>query len=266
MTTCTPDSEVRGGRTIGSDARPEFCARLGHTFVDDALFDLSVRHRSWCAEHGGVESNERLEFLGDAVLGVVVTDFLFRQAPGMSEGVLARRRSELVNATTLARVARRIGLGEVLALGRGEDITGGRDKTSILADAMEAVFGAVYLDGGAGAATHVILDLLADDIDGVLRGERDSDHKSRLQELAAQRSADLPRYELSETGPEHDKRFTATVTVAGVGGSGTGRTKKEAEQAAAREAAEHLLRDGDPVSAPRRATDPIDHAPGGDDG
>lgn len=266
LTTCTPDSELRGGRTIGSDVRSAFCARLGHSFVDDALFDLSVRHRSWCAEHGGVESNERLEFLGDAVLGVVVTDFLFRQAPEMSEGVLARRRSELVNATTLARVARRIGLGEVLALGRGEDITGGRDKTSILADAMEAVFGAVYLDGGAVAATHVILDLLADDIDGVLRGERDSDHKSRLQELAAQRSAELPRYELSETGPEHDKRFTATVTVAGVGGSGTGRTKKEAEQAAASEAAERLLRASDEVSAPEAATEPIDHAPGGDDG
>ena len=108
--------------------------------------------------------------------------------------------------------------------------------------------------------------MLGEDMEGRPRREREADYKSRLQELAAQRSADLPRYELSETGPEHDKRFTATVTVAGVGGSGTGRTKKEAEQAAAREAAEHLLRDGDPVSAPRRATDTIDHAPGGDDG
>ncbi len=199
--------------------------------------ELALRHRSWCAEHGGVESNERLEFLGDAVLGVVVTDHLYRASPESSEGILARRRAELVNATTLAAVARESDLGAALLLGRGEELTGGRDKTSILADAMEAVLGAVYLDGGLVAATSVVLDLLGGRIDEVVGGGVDSDSKSRLQELAAQHGGDPPRYELSETGPEHEKRFSAVVRAGGFTGRGDGRTKKEAEQAAAREVA-----------------------------
>jgi ribonuclease-3 len=171
---------------------------------------------------------------------VVVTDYLFRASPESSEGVLARRRSELVNATALAAAARGIDLGASLLLGRGEDLTGGRDKTSILADAIEAVFGAVYLDGGIVAATSVVLDLLEPRILEVLGGGVDSDAKSRLQELAAQHGGDLPRYELSETGPEHDKRFDAVVRAGGFVGRGQGRTKKEAEQAAARDVADLL--------------------------
>ena len=135
----------------------ELCRRIGYRFDDDALLELALRHRSWCSEHGGVESNERLEFLGDSVLGLVVTEHLFAGSPTSSEGVLARRRSELVSANALAGVARGIGLGEALRLGKGEESTGGRTKTSILAAAMEGVFGAVYLDGGLEAARAVVL-------------------------------------------------------------------------------------------------------------
>lgn len=232
--------------------RDELCRRIGYRFVDPALLDLALRHRSWCSEHGGVESNERLEFLGDSVLGVVVTDHLYRGSPGSSEGVLARRRSELVSATALAGVARSVGLGDVLLLGKGEEATGGRSKTSILADAMEGVIGAVYLDGGIDAARSVVLGLLDERIDGVVSGDVASDHKSRLQEVAAHRFGELPRYELSEEGPEHEKVFRAVVRLRGERwGSGEGRTKKEAEQAAAREATEHL-------SAPPGAEEPDD--------
>lgn len=226
------------------DPAAALCQRLGYRFADPDLLQLALRHRSWCAENGNVASNERLEFLGDAVLGLVVTDHLFRSAPATSEGVLARRRSELVSATALASVARTVGLGDALWLGKGEEATGGRNKTSILADAMEGVLGAVYLDGGMAAATAVVLRLLDERITGVVAGDVASDHKSRLQELAAQRFGELPRYELTEAGPEHAKEFAAVVRLDGrVRGSGSGRTKKEAEQAAAREAWLRLVDD-----------------------
>lgn len=181
-----------------------------------------------------MESNERLEFLGDAVLGLIVTDHLYRTSPEQNEGVLARRRSELVSAAALAAVARSVDLGDALLLGKGEEATGGRDKTSILADAMEAVIGAVYLDGGMSASTTMVLRLLDGRIDEVVHGGLASDHKSRLQEYAARHFGQLPRYELSEDGPEHEKLFAASVQLDGmVWGEGEGRTKKEAEQAAA---------------------------------
>lgn len=223
--------------------RDGLCERIGYRFEDPELLELALRHRSWCAENGGVESNERLEFLGDAVLGIVVTDHLYRGSPRSSEGVLARRRSELVSATALAGVARSVGLGDVLLLGKGEESTGGRTKTSILADAMEGVIGAVYLDGGIEAASTMLLGLLDERIDGVVSGDVASDHKSRLQEIAARRFGELPRYEITEDGPEHEKVFDAVVLLVGEPwGSGRGRTKKEAEQAAAREAADLLGR------------------------
>ena len=226
-------SSHRGGEQA---RRAELCRRIEHRFADDTLLELALRHRSWCSEHGGVESNERLEFLGDSVLGLVVTEHLFAGSPTSSEGVLARRRSELVSANALAGVARSIGLGDVLRLGKGEEATGGRTKTSILADAMEGVIGAVYLDGGLQAARSVVLGLLDERIDGVVSGDVTSDHKSRLQEMAARRFGELPRYEISEYGPEHEKVFRAVVRLAGDRwGAGEGRTKKEAEQAAARE-------------------------------
>lgn len=235
-TTSSPESEHRH-----VDPRDELCAHLGHRFESPELLELALRHRSWCAENGSVESNERLEFLGDAILGLVITDHLFRAAPDTSEGVLARHRSELVSAAALASVARRIELGGALALGKGEEATGGRDKTSILADGMEAVIGSVYLDGGIDAASRLVLGLLEDRINEVLGGSLASDHKSRLQELAAHRFGELPRYTLSEEGPEHEKQFWATVELGGrTWGEGEGRTKKQAEQAAARRAVREL--------------------------
>lgn len=261
-TTSSPGSERIDDRPI-DDPRATLCSRLGYRFADPSLLELSLRHRSWCAENGSVASNERLEFLGDAVLGLVVTDHLFRSAPGSSEGVLARRRSELVSATALAQVARSVGLGDALLLGKGEESTGGRTKTSILADAMEGVLGAVYLDGGIGAATAVVLRLLDERIAGVIAGDVASDHKSRLQELAAQRYAELPRYEITEDGPEHEKEFRAVVRLRGeVRGSGRGRTKKEAEQAAAREAADLLDEEVGPDGS--AGADRAGSTPGGD--
>jgi len=234
--------------------------------------ELALRHRSWCAENGGVLSNERLEFLGDAVLGVIVTDCLYRAQPERAEGVLARCRAELVNAVALASVAREIDLGASIRLGRGENQTGGRNKTSILADALEALIGAVHIDGGIVAATTVVDRLFAGRIESVLFGAIDSDSKSRLQELAARLGGDPPRYRITEEGPEHAKVFTAEVEVAGASGCGRGRTKKEAEQAAARNAATALLARGEasddqtgsgPLGA-TRSTSPVDHAqPGG---
>jgi ribonuclease-3 len=215
-------------------------ARIGHRFADESLLQLALRHRSWCAENGGVESNERLEFLGDSVLGVVVTDRLFHAMPGVPEGVLARLRAELVNWRTLSAVARTVDLGPSILLGRGEQATGGADKSSILADALEAIFGAVYLDAGLDAARRVILHLLADTLEVVETGEF-SDFKSRLQELAAVLGIGPPSYRVSESGPDHSKEFTAEVSLSdGTGGTGHGRSKKEAEQAAAEMAWRHL--------------------------
>lgn len=237
-TTSSPGSEPSPTSPVEA-----LCSALAYRFSDDELLTLALRHRSWCSENGGVESNERLEFLGDAVLGLVITDHLFRSAPGLSEGVLARHRSELVSAVALADVARDVDLGAALSLGKGEETTGGRGKVSILADAMEAVIGAVYLDGGMGATTSLVLHLLDGRIADALSGALESDHKSRLQEMAAHRFGELPRYVLSEDGPEHQKRFFAKVELDGtVWGAGEGRTKKEAEQAAAQGAVVQLQR------------------------
>lgn len=245
-TTSSPASEADS-----VDPRDALCTNIAYRFTDPTLLELALRHRSWCAEHGSVESNERLEFLGDAVLGLVVTDHLYRTAPGMSEGVLARRRSELVSAAALGEVARRVHLGEALALGKGEESTGGRDKTSILADAMEAVIGAVYMDGGVSSSTAVVLHLLDSRIVDVVHGGLASDYKSQLQELAARKFGQLPRYELTEDGPEHEKRFSARVMLDGeTWGRGDGRTKKEAEQSAAGTAVRRLI---DVREADRRA-------------
>lgn len=254
-TTSSPESELGD-----VDPRDELCIHLGYRFESPELLDLALRHRSWCAENGAPESNERLEFLGDAVLGIIVTDHLYHAAPDMSEGVLARHRSELVSATALASAARRVHLGQALALGKGEEATGGRTKTSILADGMEAVIGAVYLDGGIRSASELVRRLLDERITEVLVGTIASDHKSRLQELAARRFGELPRYSLSEEGPEHEKQFWASVELGGrTWGEGGGRTKKQAEQAAARKAVAQL-------GSPFGGTGSGDNDSGGEDG
>ncbi len=182
-------------------------------------------------------SNERLEFLGDAVLGLVVTDHLFLTYPDLPEGELAKVRASLVNSEALAEVASELDLGSFLLLGKGEAASGGREKPSILADAMEAVLGAVYLDGGWPAAAELVMMLLGDRIESAAAGPGGQDYKTRLQELAARKFEQLPRYEVEDEGPDHAKRFYATVFLAGERrGAGEGRSKKQAEQGAARAA------------------------------
>jgi ribonuclease-3 len=223
------------------------------------LLALALTHRSYAYEHGGLPTNERLEFLGDSVLGLVVTDELYRRHPDLPEGRLAKLRASVVNMTSLAGVARRLGaggLGPHLLLGRGEETTGGREKDSILADAVEALIGAVHVGLGldsAGAIVHRLFDPLLDQ--AATRGAG-LDWKTSLQELGARLGLGAPNYVVEDTGPDHAKTFTAAVVLAGtVHGRGAGRTKKAAEQEAA-EAAWRALSDGvDPAdAAPVRGT------------
>jgi ribonuclease-3 len=195
-------------------------------------------HRSWCAEHPGHESNERLEFLGDSVLGLIVSGHVFRAYPTMSEGELTDVRKAVVNSITLAEVAAEHELGAHILLGKGEEASGGRDKPSILADCIEAVIGAVYVTCGFAHAAGMVIDLLADRIAlAAADGPGGQDHKSRLQELVARHFTGAPRYEVLAEGPDHARTFDVTVFVDGVArGHGGGRSKKQAEQVAARDA------------------------------
>jgi ribonuclease-3 len=209
--------------------------------VDEPLLLRALTHRSYAYENGGLPNNERLEFLGDSVLGLVVTDSLYVDHPDLAEGQLAKLRAAVVNMRALADVARTLGLGEYLLLGRGEESTGGRDKASILADTMEAVIGTVYLSSGLSAAATFVHHLL----DPLMRSSATLgaglDWKTSLQELTAEAGFGVPEYVVSETGPDHEKVFTATVQVAGESyGEGSGRSKKEAEQEAAATAWRHL--------------------------
>jgi ribonuclease-3 len=200
-----------------------------------------MAHRSWCAEHPGTLSNERLEFLGDAVLGWVVADLAFRRYAELPEGALTGVRKGVVNALALAHVAEELELGGFLLLGRGEDAAGGREKPSILSDALEAVFGAVYVDGGSPAAYDVIERLIGPRLAAIAANLDHLDHKSRLQEQVAMDGATAPEYVTRAEGPDHAKRFYATVVVDGtVIGEGSGRSKKAAEQAAAAAACARL--------------------------
>jgi ribonuclease-3 len=217
---------------------------LGWTFRDESLLELALTHRSYCSEHGLEDSNERLEFLGDSVLGFVVTTYVYDEYPRLPEGELAKLRAVVVSSETLARLAKRIDLGAVLRLGKGEDASGGRAKPSILADAMEAVIAAVYLDGGLDAARAVVLGAFEDTIREQAAGPGGGDYKTRLQELAAQLVDQLPRYHIRHEGPDHSKRFFASVQLRGrTYGTGEGRSKKAAEQGAARQAWEALQRE-----------------------
>ena len=217
---------------------------MARPFVDPELLLRSLAHRSWCAETEGATSNERLEFLGDAVLGLVVTDHLYRTYPDLPEGELAKVRASLVNSEALAEVATTLDLGAALLLGKGEAASGGREKPSILADAMEAVIGAVYIDGGWDAAVELIMGLLAERIEEAAAGPGGQDYKTRLQELAARRFEQLPRYDVVDEGPDHAKRFYARVYLARrEWGTGEGRSKKQAEQAAAKMAWKELQRE-----------------------
>jgi ribonuclease-3 len=217
-----------------TDALAALESRMGYTFRDRSFLQRALSHRSWCAENVGYDSNERLEFLGDSVLGLVVTDDVFRRFPTLPEGQLSEVRAGVVNARALADVASEMCLGDCLLLGKGEDGGGGRTKQSILADALEAFIAAVYLDGGLDAATRLVLTLFGERIGEAATGPGGRDYKTRLQELAAARSLGRPRYLVRDEGPDHAKRFFATVILDGAAsGAGEGNSKKEAEQAAA---------------------------------
>jgi ribonuclease-3 len=221
----------------GSDEPGDLERALGVRFRDQDLRETALTHRSYAFEEGLGVNNERLEFLGDAVLGLVVTDLAYREFPGLAEGELAKLRAAIVNMSALADVARDLDLGGAVKLGKGEEMSGGRDKSSILADAMEAVLGAVYLDLGLGAARDLIERLFRPRMVAYVRGEGERDFKTILQELASQDLRLLPEYRIEDRGPDHQKEFTATVYLGGdAWGTGVGRSKKEAEQQAAHEA------------------------------
>ncbi|MBW8826236.1 MAG: ribonuclease III [Acidobacteria bacterium] len=210
----------------------------------------ALAHRSWVAESPGAASNERLEFLGDAVLGLVVTDHIFRTYPELPEGELAKVRAAVVSAAALASLADQLGLGEAILLGKGEQASGGREKPSILADASEALIGAVYLDGGYDAARDLILDLLGERIEEAAAGPGGNDYKTRLQELAVRTLEVMPEYVVVDSGPDHAKRFFASVRLGPqTFGGGEGRSKKQAEQAVALLAWEALRTNADGTGA-----------------
>ena len=217
-------------------SRADLARALGVT-VSDALLEQALTHRSFAYENGGVPHNERLEFLGDSILGQAVTVMLYRENPDLDEGDLAKRRASLVSSLALAEVARTIGLGEHIKLGRGEILTGGKDKSSILADTVEAVIGAVYLDAGPDDATAFVLRLIRPLLTNPDRFGAAMDPKTSLQELAAKLGRDAPLYSVTDTGPDHSKSFTATVLLGKDAiATGVGTSKKNAEMAAALEA------------------------------
>jgi ribonuclease-3 len=218
--------------------------------LDAEFVVLALTHRSYAYENGGLPTNERLEFLGDSVLGLVVTERLYRAHPDLPEGQLAKLRASIVNMHALAGVARTIGIGALLRLGRGEELTGGRDKASILADAVEAMLGAVYLQHGLEPSRQVVHRLFAELIDAAPRLGAGLDWKTSLQELAAVRGLGVPEYRVTEEGPDHAKTFTAAVVFSGeVHGDGSGKTKKEAEQQAAAGAYARLRGADEPETA-----------------
>ena len=214
-----------------------------------ALLRQALAHRSWCAEVSGQPSNERLEFLGDAVLGWVVADLAYRQKETLDEGKLTDLRKAIVNADALAKVAEELGVGAALLLGKGESAAGGRQKRSILSDAFEAIIGAVYLDGGADAGYRFVEALMGQRITATVSVLGGLDHKTALQELAVRLYDSPPVYRVRDEGPDHAKHFYAEAEVDGrIWGHGEGRSKKQAEQAAAREAFDHLVSTVEEVS------------------
>jgi len=224
-------------RPSGDTVLPNDRARLSETLgveIDPDLLQLALTHRSYAYENGGLAHNERLEFLGDSILGQAVTVMLYTENPDLDEGELAKRRASLVSSVALAEIAVGIDLGSHILLGRGEELTGGRQKSSILADCVEAVIGATYLSAGPDAATALVLRLIAPLLADPERFGAAMDPKTSLQELSTRTGRGLPVYEVSDSGPDHSKRFHATVLVGGSPiATGDGSSKKQAEMAAA---------------------------------
>lgn len=215
--------------------------KIGYRFRDLRLLETALTHSSYANERHGqeTESYERLEFLGDSILGLTAADFLYHHEPGLPEGRMTRLRAELVCEASLHQVALSLGLGEYMRLGRGEERSGGRERPSILADMVEALIAALYLDGGLDVARRFIMERLLQDAE-IGDAHRGADYKTELQELVQQQPGQSVSYELiGESGPDHDKRFRFRVSINGTpAGEGIGRTKKEAEQMAARAALE----------------------------
>jgi ribonuclease-3 len=202
--------------------------------IEPELLTLALTHRSYAYENGGIGHNERLEFLGDSILGQAVTVMLYLENPDVDEGELAKRRASLVSSAALAEIAANIQLGRYLLLGRGEELTGGREKQSILADCVEAIIGAAYLSVGPDAATALVLRLIAPLMADPDRFGASMDPKTSLQELSTRLGKGLPHYSVTDSGPDHSKRFTAQVAIGGETiASGDGTSKKQAEMAAA---------------------------------
>ena len=205
------------------------------------MLELALTHRSFAYESGETQTNERLEFLGDSVLGLVVTQELYNRFPDLDESRLSPLRSGVVNMRALADVARELELGAVIRLGKGEEVTGGRDKNSLLADAFEAIIGAIYCEKGFDETSKVIIKLIAPTLESALAKGAGLDGKTALQELLASLGRGVPEYIVTETGPDHDKSFTASAMVGGEAiAEGQGKSKREAEQIAARVAYEIL--------------------------
>ena len=242
---------MRGGSNGGAASEPDSSELLRaiDTGLSPGLLERALTHRSYAYENGGLPTNERLEFLGDAVLGLIVTDTLFRKYPDLPEGQLAKLRAAVVQMRALADVARSLRLGSYVRLGRGEEGTGGRDKSSILADTLEALIGAVYNECGLPAANdlvHRLFDPVIDRSAGLGAG---LDWKTSLQELTASGFLGVPEYHVEESGPDHQKFFRASVRVGGrTYGSGSGRSKKEAEQQAAEAAWKAISNGSDDVA------------------
>ena len=226
-----------GASTAGTPPAPDrrdLARALGVPDLEPAALELALTHRSYAYEHGGLPTNERLEFLGDAVLGLVVTDDLYTRHPDLSEGRLAKLRAAVVNAKALAEVGRTLGVGDHLRLGRGEDASGGREKSSILADTVEALIGAVYVQFGFEVATRVVRAMFVPLVAAAATKGAGLDWKTSLQELSAMHDLGVPEYLVDESGPDHAKWFTARARVGDqYFGSGSGRSKKDAEQQAA---------------------------------
>ncbi|MEO7124922.1 MAG: ribonuclease III [Nakamurella sp.] len=229
-------SDVAGSEQSDGEARLALLQRVGLDLAADSL-ELALTHRSYAYENGGLPTNERLEFLGDSVLGIIITDELYRTHPDQPEGQLAKLRASIVNMHALAAVGHTLGLGQLLLLGRGEELTGGREKPSIVSDAVEALLGALYLEHGIEPVREAVLHLFHGLLMAAPRLGAGLDWKTSLQELSAGHSMGVPSYDVDETGPDHDKTFTAHSVVGGdVLGEGVGHTKKQAEQLAAAQA------------------------------
>ena len=209
--------------------------------VKDEFLELAFTHRSFAYENGALETNERLEFLGDSVLGLIVTEELYTRYPELDESRLSPLRSGIVNMRALADIARSLDLGQYIRLGKGEEVTNGRDKNSLLADALEALIGAIYLDKGFAESTRVVRLLIAHTLEEAMSKGAGLDGKSALQELVASLNKGTLEYLVSESGPDHDKSFLAVAMVGGEAiAEGNGKSKREAEQSAARSAFEAL--------------------------